>query len=388
MQNFWRRNSAFDIMDRAKPLWASHPFKAIYMAFSLVRIPIHLLWLSAKYSLKPLRPLPEWSLKQNVSAALFRMLFVFWSATWFQRPFFTAPEKVKERLSTVGPPPQSLFKGVLAVSGPIKPAPVDAIWFPSPPWSNKADLAKQKVILHFPGGAFVLAFSHQASGPPITTMLNRHFGADRTVWAQYRLSSTPETRFPGAIQDAVAFYHHVLTLGFDPKNVIISGDSAGGNVAIALLRYFQDHHHPATPLPRGVAVSSPWVHVTTTAAQDYDQYPTSRADVLDGSVLQWGADVYRPEGRLSREVESYISPLHHPFRSSVPLFIQAGTAEGLYEQIKSFAQEMKSIDKNRVLFHSIPLAPHDVLFCHDLFSKSKELEDALDEACQFFEPEH
>ncbi|KAG8170124.1 hypothetical protein KVR01_000869 [Diaporthe batatas] len=368
-------------MDLSRPLWSSQPFKAIYTTYFLLKTPAQLLLLAIAYTAKPFRPQPAWGVKDNVQAAMARLLFSFWAATRSQRPVYDAPEKARERHARVGPPPADLFTGVLAPSERARPAAVDAVWFPGAP---PADMAGQEVVLHFPGGAFVLAFGHERSGRPIAGVLNRHFRADRTVWAQYRLSGTPGACFPAAVQDAVAFYHYLLSLGADPGNIIVSGDSAGGNVALALARYVQDNR-ARLPLPRGFAVFSPWVSVTATAGSDYDQQDNSRSDVLHSSVLQWGANVYRPQGRLSPEEEALISPLHRPFELSAPLYVQAGGAEGMCDQISSFAEEMALVRGNRVLFRSTPGAPHNLPFCHEQFGLSKELEESLDEAFEFFE---
>lgn len=374
-------------MSPSKPLWSSQPFKAIYTAYFLVKTPLHLLLLSVAYVVKPLRPQPGWSVAENARAAMARMLFGFWTSTRTQRPVYTAPEEAKERHARVDPPPAAFFTGALAASGPVTPAAVDAVWFPGPPPADRSELARQKVVLHFPGGAFVLAFSHELSGRPIADMLSEHLGADRVVWAQYRLSGTPGTCFPAAVQDAVTFYHYIISLGVDPSNIIVSGDSAGGNVALALARYLQDNEAKLPP-PGGIAVFSPWVQVTPDAGRDYDREANSPSDVLHGSVLQWGADAYRPEGQqLSQEVEAYISPLHRPFGLSVPLYVHAGAAEGMHDQIRSFAEEMARIGGNRVLFRSTPLAPHNLPFCHEQFGKTKEFAEALGEACEFLRPE-
>lgn len=373
------------MMAPTKPIWSSQPFKAIYTAYFLLKTPVHLLLLSVTYTVKSLRPQPGWSVKENVTAAMARMLFSFWSSIRSQRPDYTAPEKALERHARVDPPSSAFFTDALAASDLVKPAAVDAVWFPSPPPSDSAELSKQKVILHFPGGAFVLAFNHASSGKAISDKFGKHFKADRVVWAQYRLAGTPDTSFPAAVQDAVTFYHYIISLGVDPANIIVSGDSAGGNVAIALARYLQANQ-AKLPLPGGVAVFSPWVHVTATAGRDYDQETHSQSDILHSSVLQWGADVYRPQGKLSPETEAYISPLHHPFELSVPLYVQAGTAEGMHDQVKSFSEEMASIRGNRVLFRASHLAPHNIPFCHEQFGKTREFEESLEEAYGFLRP--
>lgn len=366
------------------PSWSSQPFKAAYVAYFLLTTPFHLLLLATEYSIKSRRPVPAWTVKQNVFAALTRKLFVFWTATRSHHANYTAPEAAEERHARVHPPSSDFFAGAISASDTVRPAVVDAIWFPSPPppSSGLTEIAKQKLVLHFPGGAFVLAFSHKVSGGPITTLLNKHLKADKSVWAQYRLSVSPETQFPAAVQDAITFYHYVLSLGFDATNIIVSGDSAGGNVALSLVRYLQSSQ-TTMPLPRAVAIFSPWVHVTADAAQDFDQSPTSHSDVLHSSVLQWGANAYRPQGELSTEIESYMSPLHHPFKLSIPLYIQAGAVEGFYGQIAEFVEEMTKIDGNQIFFRSMSLAPHDLLFCHESFNKTEELKESLDEACNF-----
>lgn len=108
------------------------------------------------------------------------------------------------------------------------------VWLPSVLLAE--DLQPGKAILHFPGGAFVIAFSYESSGQPASEILTKHLHADRFLWAQYWLAADAETRFPATIQDAVTYHQHVVSLGVDLKNIIISGDLAGRNIALALLR--------------------------------------------------------------------------------------------------------------------------------------------------------
>lgn len=71
----------------------------------------------------------------------------------------------------------------------------------------------------------------------------------------YRLA--PETRFPGPLHDVVtAYFRLVEDLHIPPENIIISGDSAGGGLSLALLMYLRDNNYP---LPSGAILMSPWV---------------------------------------------------------------------------------------------------------------------------------
>lgn len=136
------------------------------------------------------------------------------------------------------------------------------------------------------------------------------------------------------------------------------------------------------PLPRGVEVFSRWVHVTTAAEKDFQASPTAQSDELDGSVLQWGADAYRPQGVMATDpkVEAYVSPLHRPSKLPLPLYVYAGTVEGFCGQIAEFVEEMSEVDGNQVLFRSTEFVPHNLLVTHEAFGKTKDLEEALDEA--------
>lgn len=176
----------------------------------------------------------------------------------------------------IEPPPTDSFSGVLAPTGPVKPAPVKGVWLPSPPPQNPAELRKKKVILHFPGGAFVVTFGHEFSGRPVTEIFTQHLKASRVLWSHYRLAESDETRSPGAVQDALTFYRYALSLGYEPENIIVSGDSAGGNVALALLRYLEASKIPDHPPPGGVIVFSPWVSVTASAGADYEKCPNHK----------------------------------------------------------------------------------------------------------------
>lgn len=77
------------------------------------------------------------------------------------------------------------------------------------------------------------------------------------------LSVEDDAFFPVALQDAVTAYAYVLnTLNVRPENVVISGDSAGGNLALALLPYMHEEGELVLPHPRAALLWSPWVDLT------------------------------------------------------------------------------------------------------------------------------
>lgn len=380
------------------PTWSSQPLKAIYTIFALVTTPPLLLLLFIKYLVKPFRPVPEWSIKTSLVCAMMRVLFQYVAATQSQFALYAAPEKAKKQHTRIVPQGHYALTGIMASYRKIVPVEVDAVWFPSPEPQDATDFREQmrRVILHFPGGAFVMAFGHTEMGQDVSDSMAKHMKATRTVWAQCRLSGPPKTHFPAALQDAITFYRHLLSLGVHPQNVILSGDSSGGNLALALLRHLeagqagagQTDAGQSLPLPGGVLAFSPWVHITRHAARDYNYSPNSRVDMLAPSLLHWGGEAYLPEDEFSSEVEAYVSPLHHPFKLKTPLFVQAGTSEGFYQDIKLFAAQMTDMNGTLIKFHETAQAPHNLLLAGKGLGLEDELAVALDAAYSFMSSAH
>lgn len=318
---------------------------------------------------------------------MLKLLFRYSFITESRRVLDDDPAKAKERLVVIDPPAASLFSGALAPTAAVKPATVRGVWLPNALSStSSAELAEEKVIIHFPGGAFVITFGHEGSGRPVSKILTKHLKANKLLWAQYRLAENERTRFPAAVQDALTYYSYVVSLGVHPKNIILSGDSAGGNIVLALMRHLESiqlSDSPGLPLPGGAVVFSPWVEVTPNAGQDYKVCRNATSDILDPDFLQWGAESYLGTSGSSKETAAYTSPLNHPFRTSIPLYIHAGGAEAFCQSITRFAESMQKVDGNRVGFCATAKAPHDLCLTHPLFGMTGELLTVLDEVHEF-----
>lgn len=75
------------------------------------------------------------------------------------------------------------------------------------------------------------------------------------IAVSYRLS--PETRFPGALYDAVQAYFHLIDdYQIDPKDITFVGDSAGGGLIMSLLLYLRDHGYPLPETSIHISVKS------------------------------------------------------------------------------------------------------------------------------------
>jgi acetyl esterase/lipase len=286
----------------------------------------------------------------------------------------------------------------------IRPTKIGGMWYPKL-YSPVDDVGK-RIILHFHGGAFVLGGCRPREGGWGPDLLARRISG-LSLCCQYRLALDPKSRFPAAVQDAVTSYRYLLSQGVSASRIILSGDSAGGNLAIALLRYLisQQHHHhhhnnnnndktPTThhPLPRAVLLWGPWLNLTGdfTPLDTHRNLPT---DYLPPSLLRWGARAYSPpppppppsqHSSHETQSQSYISPLGHEFATdNVPIFLETGMQEIMYDDHIAFAKAMNAIPGNRVEVFESRDAPHDIFGGAPLIGFEREAERAVEEAVGF-----
>ena len=121
-------------------------------------------------------------------------------------------------------------------------------------WLVPKDVPEDKLLLYWHGGAYIMGSC--ASHRPVVSHLARDAGV-RALLPEYRLA--PEHPFPAAIEDAVAVYRQLLAEGFEPGNIAVAGDSAGGGLTVAMLLSLRD---AGDPLPGAVALLSPWLDLS------------------------------------------------------------------------------------------------------------------------------
>ncbi|GAA5824203.1 hypothetical protein JCM11251_001565 [Rhodosporidiobolus azoricus] len=223
------------------------------------------------------------------------------------------------------------------------------------------------VGLYFHGGGYTHFSAHenaQTSAIPRRLMLYNYFASIHAV--EYRL--LPAYSFPAALQDALSAYAHLIRSGVPAHKIVLIGDSAGGNIILALARWLRDEKK--LPQAGGMLLLSPWCdpshsfpHSTTSYVprpnpEDYlADEPTARR-LLVTSLL--GS---KPHSYLT---SPYISPAsqlgpHGCFNAFPPSFIHYGDAERLEEEIESLVRGMKRDGVPLLDVEKTPDAVHDVL---------------------------
>lgn len=273
------------------------------------------------------------------------------------------PGKEKDRWEKLEPFPKDVYRGPLA-SKTVEPEVIGGTWYPQKPASPAT---AGPVLLHIHGGAFVFDDGRLAKSGPLFDRLHKHGKVGIAFFPQYRLSSRPTSApFPAAVQDALTSYLYLVrTLGIPASSITVSGDSAGGNIAIALLRYLAEHGAAlGIPQPRSAVIIAPWVAPVRSLwpASATPRNPNAGSDFLPAKFLTWGAKTYM---RDASPDEPYVVPLGHPFATPVPLLVTYGGAEILAVDGVEWVKEMSAVEGNDVESYIEADAPHDtVLMAH------------------------
>lgn len=356
---------------------ARQPGKAIWTAFFIMAMPFRLTFLLIYLIPKSLRQHPKWTYHQAVGSALMRIWFTYASVTEFRTPCSLEPGAEKERFVVMEPVKIDLYLGVLRDTA-IQPTTIGGMWYPKA-YSSAMDKGA-KVVLHFHGGAYVLGGCRPMEGGWGPEVLAKHISGF-VFCPQYRLASNPKGQFPAALQDAVTAYEYLLAKGIPPSQIVISGDSAGGNLTVVMLRYLSDHQS-LLPNPSAALLWSPWLDLTAPPSA-VDSHRNSKYDYIPSSLVEWALRTYKPSGLDTNN--PYISPLNNEFSTDVPIFMQCGTAEVLYDEQMSFMEHMKNIPGNRIELLEIANAPHNTFLGGAILGFANEVNHAADVALDFLQ---
>lgn len=347
-------------------IFASQPFKALYLlgavGFELARLP---LWL-VKYLTSYGRQHPEWTFGQALGVRLLRSMVYHVASVQMKTPLPLTPGKESERFVVIEAADASSFQGPFAPTADIKPVAIGATWYPAP-LTATSDTSQATVILHLHGGAYVIGDGRTLASGYMASLMLKHTPATHVFAPQYRLSTLPANAtsnpFPAALQDCLTSYLYLINeLKISPKNIVLSGDSAGGNAAIALLRYIVEYGSDlGIPQPAAAWLWSPWVEVreavSAAALTNNSNYGT---DYLSAPFTQWGSYAYAgPEG-LKILDSPYVSQRDKPFKVDVPMFVNTGSGEVLYNDDVTWTENMKK-EGNNVTLDVEANVPHDIL---------------------------
>ncbi|MFX1346651.1 MAG: alpha/beta hydrolase [Promethearchaeota archaeon] len=248
----------------------------------------------------------------------------------------------------------------------IKIEAVDAGGVPAE-WQTIPGAIEERVLLYFHGSAMIIMSpkTHRRLTVEIAKIINM-----RVLSVDYRLA--PEHPFPAGLEDCTDVYKWLLSIGIKPENIIIAGDSAGGNLTLASLLKLKDE---GISLPAAAIVLSPGTDNTEESKTFYENAET---DALASGGILWcinaylaGKDPYNP----------LISPVFGDLKGLPPLLIQVSKSEVLYDNSTLLFERAKSAHVN-VTLQEWDDMPHVFHFYFDQLPESREAMDKIGDFVQ------
>jgi acetyl esterase/lipase len=189
-----------------------------------------------------------------------------------------------------------------------------------------------KVILYMHGGGYAVgsALSHRGLVGKIVAETGI-----KALSLDYRLA--PEHPFPAALEDSVYAYVWLLEKeAYNPKDIILMGDSAGGGLTLSTILKLKEI---GIPQPLAVGLFSPWTDLTF-SGDSIETHKERDPLLLTEPAKQW-ARWYHNDINPSHP---HLSPLFGDYSDTCPILIQVGTEEILLSDSLRMISNAKKYD--------------------------------------------
>ena len=225
---------------------------------------------------------------------------------------------------------------------------------------KKIDSSNKKAIYLLHGGGYIMGLNNIYRNTAYKYSMAAG-GAD-VILIEYRLA--PEHTFPAALEDALKGWEWMIENGYKEEDIIVIGDSAGGNLTLSLTLKLKELKKK---LPKALVLISPWTDMTASGKSYFENY---NKDAMFGSRYEIKEDMV--DKMLNSPIYSYcgdhdrkdplLSPIFGDYKDFPPTFITVGSHEMLLDDSKVVAEKIEKaggdvflhIDEG--MFHVYPMA--------------------------------
>lgn len=192
---------------------------------------------------------------------------------------------------------------------------------------TRADAA----LLYFHGGAYVI-------GTPASSENEARRLAITNGMTVYSVKYTTGIKapYPAAVNDGEAVYKELIRSTVDPARLALTGTSAGGGLALALLHRLMRR---GDPMPACVVTLSAWLDLTL-SQPSIDTLATREA-ILSRAWIARAANIYAGGAALN---DPEISPAFGSFKGGPPQLLFYSRAEIFRDEIERFGVALKHDD--------------------------------------------
>lgn len=188
---------------------------------------------------------------------------------------------------------------------------------------------KERIVLYIHGGAFVVGSVRTRRA--FTSYMAEKLGHN-VLAVEYRLA--PEAPFPAAPKDCFAVYKSLLD-SFEPKNIVILGESAGANLVLATLLQIKAEK---LPQPSAAFCIAPCVQYDT-VFPSYEN--NAEKDAMVANLSDEVADMYLQSHDVQRMHDPLFAPYYADFSGCAPIYLWASTAEVLLDDSVKLYEKLK-----------------------------------------------
>ncbi|WP_280217329.1 alpha/beta hydrolase [Nocardia neocaledoniensis] len=232
----------------------------------------------------------------------------------------TADRRLVDRVTSLSRVP----RGVKVTKGEIAGVPV---------LRASSGASDRGTVLFLHGGAYVVGSARDVVG---VAHVCANGGPD-VVSVEYRLA--PEHPYPAAVEDALAVYRElVCAVGAD--RLVVTGESAGGGLALVLLQKARDE---GLAMPAAVVPVFPWADLSLSgesSTANIGRDMLTRTQVLEYAARYAGGRDLRAPG---------LSPLFGTFRGFPRTYIPVGQYDLVLDDARRVAARMHAEDVDIVL---------------------------------------
>ena len=229
---------------------------------------------------------------------------------------------------------------------------------------------RETVLLQLHGVGYVLGQSDNHR--KLTEKYGVLAEAGEMYMVDYRLA--PKDTYPAALDDAVVVYQELLAQGKSADKIIVAGDSAGGNLALALSLYLKEHK---LPQPAMLLLISPW---TTVENNLPSRKTNAERDLILGknNPFMFNAVAKPVYSKGYKAKDPRLSPIYADLSELPPMLIQTGGYELFLDENLALAKKAAA-DGIDVTITIYPGMSHDfALLMPDLQDSVKSFAEIRD----------
>lgn len=189
---------------------------------------------------------------------------------------------------------------------------------------------KGRVMLYLHGGGYFFGSAH--SHRPLIWRFSA-LSSLKVLAIDYR--QLPDFPYPAPLDDAFTAYQWLLKQGYKAENIVIGGDSAGGNLTLVMMQKIKEQR---LPMPACLILLSPWGDMSCSGGSIKTN--EHKDPMIPSKLLRFLSKHYVGD---QDPLDPFLSPVHGDYQGFPPMLLYVGSTEVLRDDARRIAQKAKDV---------------------------------------------